>query len=139
MADLGSCELCGKHFSYNLLHSGFNDAAYAYCNGCGRTALCDADAAAARRVPLRSHRCIGPETETHLRPCECGGHFTANAAPRCPHCMQELSALNAARWIEDNAPAAPAGWRWQNNWTDSYCLVIDGRRAGNPWMPHARG
>jgi hypothetical protein len=39
--DIGDCEHCKKKFGYYLIHNGFNDSAYAYCDTCGSTALLD--------------------------------------------------------------------------------------------------
>jgi len=39
--DLGTCDKCGKKFEYYLIHNGFNESAYAYCDKCGRTAILD--------------------------------------------------------------------------------------------------
>ena len=43
----GTCESCGHSFDYMLIHNGFNDSAFAYCDSCGMTALFD------RGVPRR--------------------------------------------------------------------------------------
>src|SRR4051794_33473838 len=34
----GNCT-CGAGFGYCLVHNGFNDSAFAYCDGCGTTAI----------------------------------------------------------------------------------------------------
>lgn len=39
----GTCEECGRDFPYYLVHNGFNDSAYAYCEDCGQTALLAAE------------------------------------------------------------------------------------------------
>ncbi len=41
VSDPGTCEHCGSKFAYNLLHNGFNDSAYAYCDRCGTLAILD--------------------------------------------------------------------------------------------------
>jgi hypothetical protein len=35
----GVCDHCSAPFGYYLIHNGFNDTAYGYCDLCGRTAL----------------------------------------------------------------------------------------------------
>jgi hypothetical protein len=35
----GSCDHCGGTFSYRLIHNGFSESAYAYCNQCSFTVL----------------------------------------------------------------------------------------------------
>lgn len=37
--DIGQCETCGENFTYQLIHNGLNESAFAYCNRCGCTAL----------------------------------------------------------------------------------------------------
>lgn len=36
---VGECERCRSTFAYDLIHNGFADTAYAYCDRCGMTAL----------------------------------------------------------------------------------------------------
>jgi hypothetical protein len=40
--DTGTCNACARPFRYSLLHSGFADSAYAYCDKCGMTAFVSA-------------------------------------------------------------------------------------------------
>ena len=95
----GQCKSCGKQFGYYLIHSGFNDSVYAYCDSCGMTAdLSIYD----KRMP-KLHGCapfqeICPELEPHIQPCQCGGSFKKGASPRCPHCGQALSAEDATNY-----------------------------------------
>ena len=35
----GTCESCESSFPYYLIHNGFNDSTYAYCDHCGRLAI----------------------------------------------------------------------------------------------------
>jgi len=35
----GSCEHCRHEFPYALIHNGFNDSAFAYCDACGTTSI----------------------------------------------------------------------------------------------------
>jgi hypothetical protein len=80
---------------------------------------------------------IKPEIEAYLSPCSCGGRFRADAAPRCPHCHQILSAVKAAVYIEANAPGAAKGWKWQRSWNGIYALysvMIEGRVVHDPWQ-----
>jgi len=127
---MGDCASCGRSFGYRLLHCGFADMGYAYCDRCGRTALlsgwCKTIPSGAQ---LRVHKVIDAVTEPYLQQCECGGAFRASASPRCPHCHACLSAVKAARWIEANAPGTRKGWRWQRNWSDVYAIVLEKRRA----------
>lgn len=129
---LGECERCHGAFAYELIHNGFGDTAYAYCDRCGTTALLsgwyqDIPAGA----PLRVQGPIESETEVWLQPCSCGGTFRRNATPRCPHCNAPLSAEIATRYIEKNAHGTKKGWRWQRSWLGMYGIVIEGRIVNN--------
>ena len=105
---------------------------YAYCDSCGRTALLSEWD---KRMP-RLANCPGQQEicgamESYLQPCECGGQFKKGAAPRCPHCNCTLSPETATSYIEGNAPGAKKGWKWQRNWSDMYCIVIENKRVAD--------
>jgi len=133
MSMVGKCEHCGKAFRYKLIHNGFNESAYAYCERCGVTAILDG-----WKVPVEAsltiHKAITPDIEPLLAPCPCGGSFKAGASPRCPLCGSEISATEATEWIEGNAPGSEMGWRWQENWTGLYAIVIEGRIVSDNWQ-----
>ncbi|MGH9725536.1 MAG: hypothetical protein ACRD41_10765, partial [Candidatus Acidiferrales bacterium] len=81
--DIGTCESCGRTFSYQLIHNGFNDSAFAYCERCG----CEASLSCwYKDIPpgarLKVHGPVNPEAEAFLQQCGCGGIFRANASPR---------------------------------------------------------
>lgn len=128
----GNCEACGKPFPYYLIHNGFSDSAYAYCDTCGYTALLGLYTHP-KGLSFQPFKRIDASVEAHLKPCRCGGHFTADASPRCPACGKALSAEEAASWIEANAQGSAKGWRWQRNWRELYCIVIQGRSVSDPW------
>jgi hypothetical protein len=44
-----------------------------------------------------------------------------------------LSPAIASDWIEPNASGTAQGWRWQQNWSGLYCLVIEQQQVDNPW------
>jgi hypothetical protein len=131
---IGQCDQCKQKFSYALIHNGFNDTAYAYCDSCGCTAFFDAWKPRPNDIPMQFHQCIGKEVEGFIRPCVCGGHFKAGASPRCPHCKHELSADLATTYIEANAPGTAQGWRWQKNWTGLYAMIVEKLVAKDPWL-----
>jgi hypothetical protein len=118
-----------------LLHNGFNDSAYAYCDACGSTAMISAWSPIPDQVQLKFHQCIDKNAEKYLVRCDCGGTLTAEASPRCPFCRSPLSAAAATGWIEANAPGTAKGWRWQQSWTGIYCIIVQGRVLQNPWKP----
>jgi hypothetical protein len=132
--DVGNCESCGRTFTYQLIHNGFGDTAFAYCDRCGCTALLSGwypNIPAAAR--LKVHGPINVEAEALLMPCPCGGIFRATASPRCPHCVSVLSAEIARGYIESNAPGTAKGWIWQGGWQGLYCIVIDERLVKDSW------
>jgi len=132
----GTCEHCGDTFPYSLIHNGFNDSSYAYCDSCGLTALLDGWKIP-EGVSIKLHTVIQAKDEVLLLPCECGGKFQSGASPRCPHCQKPLSAELAESWIEENAPGTAKGWRWQCSWTGLYCILIDKKIVKDNWKPGA--
>jgi hypothetical protein len=130
--EVGNCEHCTKSFGYYLIHNGFNDSSYGYCDQCGMTALLDGWKAP-KNVHLKLHQSITPEVEPSLVACKCGGTFRAGAGPRCPHCSEPLSAIRAADYIEPQAEGTKRGWRWQRSWTDLYCIIIEDKVVNDVW------
>jgi hypothetical protein len=130
----GLCESCDGKFEYALIHNGFADTAYAYCDECGMTALLSGwYDKIPEGVLLRIHGPIETEMESCLQACPCGGSFRRDASPRCPHCNVPLSAELATRYIEKDAPGAKRGWRWQRHWLGMYAIVIEGRVVNDNW------
>jgi hypothetical protein len=127
----GDCEHCSRTFHYTLLHAGFGDYSYAYCDSCGMLATFNySNGFLVTMPPVKvPHQVIDRAWEPFLAPCECGGHFRANAAPRCVFCNAPLSPQHAAAHIERNSKGAGRGWKWQGNWTDLYCLAMEDPRA----------
>ena len=130
--NIGVCDACGHTFAYELIHNGFNDSAYAYCDECGMTALID-DFGGRTPEGMPPYRAITALGEASLAPCPCGGSFRADAAPRCPGCRAVLSPEAAAVWIEASAPGTARGWRWQRDWRGLYAIIVEGRVVSNPW------
>ena len=133
--DTGVCEHCKKQFRYYLIHNGFNDSSYAYCEECGLTVIFSLWTVP-KGVSLKPRQCIAQEIEPHIAQCRCGGAFRASAVPRCPHCRQPLSAVFASEYIERQAEGAKGGWRWQQTWTGLYCIIIEDRVARDIWNSH---
>jgi tetratricopeptide (TPR) repeat protein len=137
----GLCESCGKSFGYRLIHSGFNETIYAYCDRCGLLLLLSTfdERAGPQRTGKDWARAVNEWIEPLLPTCECGGHFSGAASPRCPSCSHPLNARAATTWIEANAGAnskRQGAWQWQACWTGLYCISIDGRFREEP--PTAR-
>jgi hypothetical protein len=134
MTDRGTCEHCHCEFDYSLVHNGFNDSAFAYCDSCGSVAILSAwFAHIPKDANFRGHGPISVESECWLKPCVCGGTFKAKGVPRCPKCTNLLSAEAATPWIEANALGTPKGWRWQGSWSGVYCIVIGGNVVNDNW------
>jgi hypothetical protein len=129
---VGNCEHCHGQFGYYLIHSGFNDSIYAYCDACGKTAILsvlDKRMPKLPNCPPYEEMCSA--MEPYLHPCDCGGQFRRGAAPRCPRCGEPLSAESATLYIESNAPGTEKGWRWQRTWKKLYCIVIENKVVEN--------
>jgi hypothetical protein len=127
---VATCDYCHQHFGYFLVHCGFSDCVYAYCDSCGKTAMLsmwDKRWPGLPDCPVQQEICVA--MEPYLQPCECGGSFRRGSSPRCPICKQQLSAEVAASYIEANAPGTQRGWRWQRNWSGLYCIVIEEKRV----------
>jgi len=129
MGDLktGDCESCLRTYRYSLYHCGFGEMSYAYCDTCGELCILSYWS---NKLPLwptgcSHHQEICSEFESMLKPCVCGGRFTKGASPRCPHCIQPLSAVHAANHIEQNSPGFARGWIWQRNWSGLHCIAIE--------------
>ena len=128
----GNCPACGTNFPYMMIHNGFNDSAFAYCDTCGGVALLDVYGA-----PKGISLTFGPiseEVETHLAACPCGGRFRSAAAPRCPACHAVLDAKAVTSFLEANALGAKKGWKWQRSWNGIYCVVVVKPPVENPWL-----
>jgi len=127
----GLCEHCNKTFSYQLYHCGFGDCSYAYCDKCGMTAVLSSWSKHKLKIPSDGppQQEIFVELEQYLEPCACGGVFRKGASPRCPNCKKPLSAMVATRYIETNAAGSKKGWRWQGNWHQTHCIVIEKREV----------
>ena len=135
----GCCEHCNAIFTYRLLHNGFNDSAYGYCDKCSFSVLLHGWSPVAQRLSLHIQQRITPDMEVFLKPCPCGGRFSACADPRCPACAGVLSATKAGSYIERNAPGTVKGWRWQRSWSGVYSIVLSDNVVEDWWNDQAVG
>jgi hypothetical protein len=136
----GVCKGCGTSFGYCLIHNGFNDSAFAYCDGCGTTALFDGwSKAIPVGVNLKVHGPIGADLEAFIRPCGCGERFSGTASPRCSRCRVALDAGDSAEVFERDAPGTAKGWRWQRTWAGLYAVIVDDRVVQDPWISEGAG
>lgn len=130
----GDCEHCARTLRYALLNAVFGDFSYAYCDTCGALATIGLNNSKLLTMPKTdaTNQAIPVEWEPYLRACVCGGAFRRGASPRCLFCEKPLSAEIAVSHIEGNSVGAPRGWRWQRNWTDTYCMAMeDPKNPGN--------
>ena len=81
------------------------------------------------------HQEICVEFERYLEACACGGVFKKGSSPRCPKCQKPLSPRTATHYIEANAAGANKGWRWQANWRETYCIVIEKGEVRDNFRP----
>jgi hypothetical protein len=133
VGSVGTCEECHKMFEFTLFHSGVTNSCYAYCEGCGTTAVLDISDG---RFPIElvkfsAYKVIARELERYLKPCACGARFIAGAAPQCPHCRQALSPTKAAQYLERSLGKGSPNWKWQMSWSGNYYIVIEGREIRN--------
>jgi len=129
----GTCNHCGKTFSYYLVHNGFSDTAYGYCNQCSYSVSLSAWSAYPHNLNLRFQGPISSEIEPYLKECPCGGIFRAPGGPRCPHCLKEISAVAATSYIEANALGTKKGCRWDRRWDGVYSMVIEDHVVNDWW------
>ena len=123
---IGRCNHCSRSFSYYLIHNGFNDSWYAYCDKCGKTSILSFFPRPKElQATILVQGVVPIEVVPFIRPCECGGVFLPKSSPRCPHCKQALSSAAATTWIEANASGSKMGWGWQQNWDGIYAIVIE--------------
>jgi phage FluMu protein Com len=125
----GRCEHCDRSFDYYLVHSGFGDCSYAYCDRCGMTAILSHwnIRFPKSRTGNAPYEEIPREIENFLELCQCGGSFRKGSFPRCPNCNQNLSPELATAYIERNAVGTRKGWRWQRDWKSCYCIVVENK------------
>ncbi len=133
----GSCEHCGCTFHYRLLHNGFGDSAYAYCDRCSFTVLLSGWSNATKRVRFRVYQRITTDLEPLLKPCPCGGAFRADTDPKCPNCSRPLSATKASEYIEKNAAGTAKGWRWERSWSGIYSIALNENIVEDWWDTEA--
>jgi hypothetical protein len=134
----GTCEHCRATFDYYLVHNGFNDSTFGYCDRCGETVIVYSDNTGFDGAPVQSHHALPPTVQARLPSCSCGGRFRADAAPRCPACRETLSAERATSWLEAQALGTAGGWQWQRAWQGLYCIIIENRDVEYHWNDLAR-
>lgn len=112
------CQCCNAQVEGELYHLGFSDMDCMYCDSCPRVLLLKDHTLAKRNGILWPHLQPGDagweyynrhllpynaRFEALFKPCECGGRFRANSAPRCPKCNGFLQG-------EPPPPDQPSTW-----------------------------
>ena len=83
--DQGACDSCGQKFGYYLIHSGFNDSQYAYCDRCGMTSVLNLyDKRLPNPLPCPPHGPICEAMEPLLSLCSCGWKLPSRRNPAMP-------------------------------------------------------
>lgn len=123
----GDCEHCGRTFHYMLLNAGIGDFCYSYCDACGMLKTLPYSNSEISDLPTLSetHQEMPRDWEPYICSCACGGHFRKGASPRCVFCNSPLSADLATDHIERNSIGATRGWRWQRDWSDTFCIALE--------------
>lgn len=145
------CKSCEARIEGELYHLGFSDMDCMYCDSCPRVLLLK-DYTLAERHGIKwpqlqpgdpgwefYNRHLLPyyaRFEALFKPCVCGGHFRASAAPRCPSCNGFLFGV---------APPAdqPSTWHkghvfitlgsfTDTEWLNAQPGAPEGRSAGKP-------
>jgi hypothetical protein len=134
-----SCASCAKTFSVALLHNGFNNSEFLYCDTCHRVAILNfysrrsnlllqlADMSGGVLWSWRNSIEANRDIEMRLSPCQCGGHFSFQAAPHCPICRAALNLQDVLRQLNVRQG-------WNNGWRGIYCLVVEGGIVEDPFV-----
>lgn len=133
MPDIGSCENCNQRFSYALIHNGFNDSAYAYCDTCG----CVASSLLGREPPTASRFASTarlPRTSSGtLIDVAAGVSFELkhrrDARIADTH-SRLMSPPDILRRMRQGPRKDGAG---NVNWQGLYCIIVEGRSIKAPW------
>ena len=137
--EIGYCNKCGFKFSYELIHNGFNETAYAYCDSCGKTLFLEEHY---KQIPQTCllffkikdrYEKINRDIEQFLEKCECGGKFARSTKPRCPHCKEVLSTKNATEFIFKNSKPGSINSGWRISWNSLYAIIINNKKVYNKW------
>jgi hypothetical protein len=135
---IGICEHCHKEFKYELIHDGFSEMNYLYCDSCGMTAffpgldICKTFGYSSQ-AELPGHGVLEKKYADLLTPCPCGGTFSGDASPRCPHCLKPLSAKKATKYIQSKKNKYIWKLSWGESWKGRFFLVIEGKEIKNNW------
>lgn len=131
---LGWCDKCRIEFNFSAIHNGFNETTYAYCDTCGKTCFLEEYF---KEIPekckwffdtAQRYEKISERLEPYLEKCSCGGNFRRNAVPRCPQCRQKLDPLEVNKHVKSDEK-----YKWQNDWTGIYAMIIKDNKVYNNW------
>jgi hypothetical protein len=90
-----------------IIHAGFNDSGFLYCNTCGDLLTWSSYDVAYQSLlggkpPWDLTEDEKSIIESHVVKCPCGGAFTFKALPRCPECTQPIPGIIPDRihWVQ---------------------------------------
>lgn len=87
------------------IHSGFASQGYLYCDSCPMVLVFNAYdkkyvSLIGEKNPWMLTRNEQKLVEDNLIKCQCGGKFTFDAKPRCPHCNTEIPDITPLKGTE---------------------------------------
>ena len=133
----GDCEHCLRTFRYTLLHAGFGDFSYAYCDCCGMLATFNYSDSILVNLPPPYRTAPGNRLPTGSRfsiPAHAADIFAQELRRVACSATRALSAEHAAAHIERNSVGAAAdgtgketgptciAWRWKTQKIPETCV-----------------
>ena len=93
-----TCKFCKQLIKVEypkIIHSGFDDTGFMYCDKCGDILTWDAydpnyEAIVGDKLPWMLNDDEKIRVEKAVISCDCGGNFKFEAKPRCPKCNNEI-------------------------------------------------
>lgn len=153
-----TCYHCTKPLEFDYHHSGFGDEIFFYCAKCGMVAVIHTYSRQMSEGKFyekhnlmkqyngqneksvlafeNNFKKMKVDISSRLNKCFCGGQFTAEAIPRCPHCGKELEWDKIIDEIDKNSGrGGQPRFRecLKKGWHDVYYFVFNGKQVNNNW------
>ena len=132
-----TCSACGQDFKVRVVHSGFSNDEFLYCDRSHHVAVLEIYSRTSSLLLRLADECgrglwdwresaeYRARIEGALRSCPCGGRFTFSAGPRCPRCRVPLALDEVRAQVE---LFGNAGWR------GAYYLILDDGSVEEPFL-----